>query len=66
MIKAILLLLVAGGSIYFLYKAIAGKATGPYTKEVELLWSGETCGTFGKVIVIIVPIVLLALIQNFL
>lgn len=66
MIKVILLLLVTGCSINVIYKAIAGKATGPFTKEVELLWTGETCGGFGKVIVIIVPIVLLVLIGEFL
>lgn len=66
MIKVILLLLVAGCSIYVIYKAIAGKSTGPYTKEVELLWTGETGGGFGKVIVIIVPVVLLVLIYKFL
>jgi hypothetical protein len=66
MIKVILMILVVGFSIYALYKAIAGKATGPYTKELELLWNGEECGAFGKVILIGVPVVLLVLINSLL
>jgi len=59
MIKAILMLIVILYSIKIMYTAAFGKANGPYSKEVELLWRGEECGSFGKVIVIGVPIVLL-------
>ena len=48
MLKAILILIVAGLSLKFIYKSLSGKATGPYTKQVQLFWTGEDCGIFGN------------------
>jgi hypothetical protein len=61
-IKAIMILIVAGVSINLIYKALTGKATGPFTKQVQLFWSGEDGGMLGKWTVIISPIVLIGLI----
>lgn len=62
MLKSILILLVAGFSLGFIVKSLAGKATGPFTKQVQLFWSGEDGGSFGKLFVIIPPIILIGLI----
>ncbi|MBP2640990.1 MAG: hypothetical protein H6Q66_1941 [Firmicutes bacterium] len=66
MVKGIMMLIIAGGSGYFIYKSLSEKATGPFTKQVQLFWSGEDCGIFGKAIVIAVPLGLLGLINKIL
>ena len=60
--KLILLVLIIGFSAKLIYTAIAPKATGPWSKEVQLLWQGETCGSFGKLIILGFPIILIAII----
>jgi len=64
MIKAILILIVAGVSINLIYRALSGKATGPFTKQVQLFWTGEDGGMIGKWIVILSPILLIGLIYS--
>ena len=63
MLKGILILIVLGTSMKLIYLGVIRKATGPYSKEVELLWTGETCGNFGKVLVFAIPIILIAIIN---
>ena len=60
--KLILLVLVIGFGVKLVYTAMAPKATGPWSKEVQLLWQGDTCGLFGKLLIVGFPIVLLAII----
>ena len=62
MLKTILMLIVAGTSIKFIYRSLSEEATGPFTKQVQLFWSGEDGGAFGKLIVIMPPLLLLGLI----
>ena len=63
MLKGILILIVLCTSMKLIYQGIIRKANGPYSKEVELLWTGETCGSFGKVLVFAIPIILMAIIN---
>lgn len=62
MLKASLILLVAGISLVFIVKTLSGKATGPFTKQVQLYWSGEDGGLLGKLFVIMPPVILISLI----
>lgn len=39
MIKAILILIVAGVNINLNYRLLSKKATGPFTKQVQLFWT---------------------------
>ncbi len=59
----ILMITVIWFSVKLIYKGIIGKATGPYSKELELLWKGEYFRLFGKFIVLGVPIILLVIID---
>jgi len=63
MLKGILILIILGVSVKLIYAGIIKKATGPFSKEVELLWIGETCGNLGKVLVFAIPLVLIAIIN---
>jgi len=63
MVKGILMLITAVGSGYFIYKSLSQQATGPFAKQVQLFWSGEDCGVFGKAIVLAVPLGLIGLIN---
>ena len=62
MTVSMLVMMIGGASAKLIYQGITKKATGPYSKEVELLWTGEDCGSFGKVIVLGVPLILIAVI----
>jgi len=62
MLKAILMLIIAGTSVKFIYGSLSKKATGPFSKQVELFWSGEDGGVFGKLIVIVPPLLLMGII----
>lgn len=64
MIKGILMILVLFFSGKIIYKGLSGNVDGPYTTNIELLWKGEYCGQFGKLIVIGVPLILLIIINK--
>lgn len=62
MMKLILLIIVVGFSTKLIYTAMASKSTGPWSKEIQLLWQGNTCGSLGKLLILGVPILLITII----